>query len=148
MRAMARRRLQQPYNIQKGVFYEGLVATRAGSCDYASTGASFPNAMSRSGHVAVVDIRKLKIAFGNFTTHPAGPAPESAVGGAITIKAGIEYNGNFSQILFNGQVTGSVSDGGMIISDYAITPGPIPKGQTFQIRMFINGPNNWPFNQL
>lgn len=113
--------------------YDGIAATRG---TMASHGSTVAGVNSRSGQFARSAMTKLRILCPNFY------GPETAPGGASTIKASVEYPaGVFTQIMFGGSATGTIPDGGMLLSDYVnIT---IPNGEKFWIRIFRQGGAVW-----
>lgn len=118
-------------DVRKGTIYEGLIATRCADITDSTSGSIV---MVRTSHIATWDIRKLKVAFQNYKV--VGDS-EQAVGSAATVTAAVEYPVNvFSQILFSGQVQGSIPSPGLTICDYAVPAALIPVGATFWIRAF------------
>jgi lysophospholipase L1-like esterase len=141
-----RRLLLQPYNVRHGNIYEGLVATRAGNATAHNGGSAGVGIMMRTGHVATVPIRRFKIAVGNYRYDKFDIA-ETGNAGTLTVKAGVEYNGQFARIWFpdNGGETGNVAALGQIESGYVDLPTPIPAGATFQIRQFLTQSVNYNY---
>lgn len=111
--------------------YDGIVATRGTVPSHGTAGFTASN--SRSGHYARADITQLKVLFPNFYT-----VIESAPGAACTIKASIEYPaGVFTQLLFSASSSGTIPDGGILVSDYLTIA--IPNGARFWIRCYRTG---------
>lgn len=109
----------------------GFIST--GCRQPSSTSGSLTSWTSRSTHVAMVATSALKIAFPNWVSGENGP------GASATLKASCEYPaGTFNQILFGGQVTGTIPNGGTIISDMVSLSVQIPEFATYWIRTTFN----------
>lgn len=106
--------------------YDGFAATRGRMPTHI---AGLTNVNTRSGHYARTDISQLKILCPNYYESEIGP------GGATTITASVEYPaGTLTQILFSGSASGTIPNGGTLISDYITPTFPIPNGERFWIR--------------
>lgn len=118
--------------------YTGIVASRAG-CYSAVISGSF-QIMGRSKHVAMDDISRLQLGFGNF--YVALPSPfERTPGATSQFTASIEYPiGTIAAVVkFSGATLGSVADGALLISDAASVS--IPRGAAFYVRVWHANPN-------
>jgi hypothetical protein len=105
--------------------YDGFAATHLAT-PMALSGATATN--SRSGHWARTDITQLKILCQNYYG-----SSEVAPGATCSITASVEYPaGTLTQILFSGSATGTIPNGGTLISDYRTIA--IPNGERFWIR--------------
>ena len=116
--------------------YTGLVATRC----LAPTSLNTTNKqlMSRSPHYARTAITSLQIVIPNWYVLPSGAHGETGSGADASVKASIEYPANtFTQILFSAAATGTVPNGGQLISD--TTTVSIPDGALFWVRIFWDG---------
>jgi hypothetical protein len=112
--------------------YTGQIATRS-SVPVATNGTN-KQMMSRSRHLCQQAVTSLQILVPNFYVTTAGV--ETALGATSTVTASIEYPaGTFTQVLFSASSSGTVPDGGMLLSDaVAVT---IPRGVYFFVRMYI-----------
>jgi lysophospholipase L1-like esterase len=111
--------------------YTGLVATRA----FVPTGSNAGNkqAMTRTRHQSRVAITSLKIAIPGWYASGSGDA---ALGGTATVTASVEYPaGTFTQIKFSGVASGTVPNGGTLLSDACTVS--IPNATDFFIRIFF-----------
>ena len=85
-------------------------------------------------HIATDYITDAELAYANYS------GAESAAGGPLTIRVSIEYPvGTLTQVTFSGNATGTIPDGGTLISDMTHLATPIPKGATFWTRTWENG---------
>lgn len=117
--------------------YLGQVATRTWIPN--NFFATNKQQMSRVFHYARDNITSLQIVLPNFKIVSAG-APnmgESGPGATATVTASIEYpTGTFTQVLFSGVASGTIADGGMIISDPVSVS--IPNGAKFFSRVWYS----------
>lgn len=90
--------------------------------------------MTRNPHRARDRIKRLKLVFPNFYMTVPDPVTETAPGGAATITASIEFNGNFYQAMFSGSASGTIADGSMLVSDWITVD--IPRGAMFYDRSY------------
>lgn len=131
-------------DVPKGVFYEGQVATRCGTAT-AKTSQANNRIMSQSGHQALVDIRKFKVALFNGKVSDTDGS-EIGTGNSLTITAAVEYpaaSGKWTQLTWNGGNTQIViPDQTLGWSDYCTPPGMIPAGQWFRLRFWQKAGNN------
>lgn len=89
-------------------------------------------------------ISNLKILWANWCYDSSGL--ELAIGNSITVKASVEYPaGVFKQVLFNGSVSGTLANGGLITSDPVSIS--IPAGAQFWVRTYLL-PNSDPNNNI
>jgi hypothetical protein len=115
------------------ILKSGFVATR-GLFNEAFT-AGNNQMMSRTSHTAKDNINQASIAFGNFVLDSSSPL--NANSGQIC--ASFEYpSGTYTQVLFNGQQTGVIQNGGMIISDPITLVTGIPNNEQFWIRSWFS----------
>ncbi len=112
--------------------YLGQVATR---CAISAIFANNANQiMNRSKHHATENITALQVAWANWYV-ATDTGIETPTGAAATITASIEYPaGTFTQLTFSGSATGTIPDGGTLLSDRATVT--IPQGAAFYVRMF------------
>ena len=112
--------------------YTGLVATRG--LQMTETRSTNRQSNSRSPHVARTALTSIQVVFPGWYIN--GSLNETAPGAAITIKASVEYPaGTFTQLLFSGVTSGTVPNGGYLVSD-ALTVS-IADGETFWVRSFL-----------
>lgn len=112
----------------------GFIATRA-STPLGNPNTGITQWTCRTYHVATDNISALKIALPNYTSYTT--FSEKAIGGAATVTASIEYPANtLTKITFNGSSSGTISDGGTLISDLISPSTPIPVGTPFWIRIY------------
>lgn len=114
--------------------YLGHVATNTGQCN--ATDSNNKQQMVRRRHCARVALTGLRLVLPNFyinqTTHK-----ETALGAAASCTASVEYPaGVFTQVLFSGSSTGTIPNGGHLVSD--LTPISIPEGAYFYTRWWRN----------
>lgn len=123
--------------------YTGLAATR---CRFLTSFISGnKQIMTRSPHVAAVDISSLKIKIANFRLL-ADDSTEVATGGTMTVTAAVEYSGVFTQIKFAGSASGTCASGAVLTSDVTLGDLGIPAGATFFIRTFVTNPAGIIYN--
>lgn len=92
---------------------------------------------SRAGQFARSNMSRLRILCPNFYS-TGTTSGEIAPGAAMTITASIEYPaGTLTQILFSGIAAGTIADGGMLLSDFVTLSIPIPCGERYWIRAFL-----------
>lgn len=119
--------------------YLGQVATR--TLVPSSTATANKQFSTRRYMFARDDITSLQIVVPNWYVKTSVNGAETAQGGTLTVKAAIEYpEGTYTQVLFGGSASGSVSDGATIVSDAVVVT--IPRGAKFFLRMyavFANG---------
>jgi hypothetical protein len=85
--------------------------------------------MSCTYHTASTDISLIQLRYPNWYGF------EQAPGGAATITSSVHYPvGTKTQITFNGTASGTIPDGGDIVSDRV--PVAIPKGAAFMVRTY------------
>lgn len=112
--------------------YTGLVATRG--LQMTETRSTNRQSNSRSPHVARTALTSIQVVFPGWYIN--GSFNETAPGAAITITASVEYPaGTFTQLLFSGVTSGTVPNGGYLVSD-ALTVS-IADGETFWVRSFL-----------
>jgi lysophospholipase L1-like esterase len=117
--------------------YDGFAATRG---TYPSNNSGITGANVRSGHYARNSITQLKILCLNFY----GPT-EAATGATMSVTASVEYPaGVYTQILFSASATGTISNGGSLVSDYVTPTTPIPNAERFWIRMHLANSSGIP----
>lgn len=118
--------------------YNGLAATRAQANTLLTAGGldtTNKQMMVRSTHTARNAISSLQIMAANFFVSQ-GAAAEVGPGASATITAAIEYPaGTFVQVLFSGSSSGTIPDGGTLLSD-SVTIS-IPSGAQFWVRQYI-----------
>lgn len=113
--------------------YTGLVATRG--LQMTETRSTNRQSNSRSPHVARTALTMFQVIFPGWYINSS--FNETAPGAAITLAASIEYpNGVFTQLLFSGSSTGTIPNGGYLVSD-AVSVS-IPAGDTFYVRSFLS----------
>lgn len=109
--------------------YDGIVSTRGTMPSHVLTTAG---CNARSGYFARSDISKLRILALNCY------ALETAPGNSVAITSSIEFPaGVFTQLTFSGSSTGTIPDGGLLLSDYVNVT--IPNGEKYWIRTFRQG---------
>jgi len=114
-----------------GSAYEGLVASRARMMTTNDT--TNKQLMGRYGLISTEALTSIRFVFSNFTSNSGADAGN---GSASTITASIEYPaGIFTQLLFGGSTSGTMTSGGIIFSDYISIV--IPANTTFWSRQFI-----------
>lgn len=113
-------------------FYTGSVATR--SIVPAAANTAFKQSMSRTRHRMMVGVTSLQVVFPAFYVATTSGV-ETAWGANSTITASIEYpTGTFTQILFSGSASGTVTNGSFLLSDgVSVT---IPAQAYFYVRWF------------
>lgn len=125
--------------------YEGSIASRARITRGVQNDTTNKWLMTRSAHIAAENISALKAVFSNFSTDGGGA--DFGMGASTTIKASVEYPaGTFTQILFSGSSSGTISNINILFADYVTVS--IPIGATFWIRSLVNNSagifyNNW-----
>lgn len=108
--------------------YDGFSSTRG---MIASNLSGVTHANVRNGHWARTDITKLKIPVFNYYG-----AAEAAPGATMGVTASVEYPaGTLTQILFAASASGTVADGGTLISDFLTIA--IPNGERYWIRLHL-----------
>jgi lysophospholipase L1-like esterase len=110
--------------------YTGLVATRS----YVPTTFNSGNkqVMTRTRHQSRVAITSLQIGIPGWYANGSGDA---GLGGTATVTASIEYPaGTFTQVKFSASTSGTVPNGGTLVSD-AVTVS-IPNSTDFFVRIF------------
>jgi len=116
-----------------------MVATNCWHNGFRSTGiGAFPGGpgagTTRSRHRAAVDCADLCLVYGNIQT--PGTTVEVAGPNTYTIKAAVEWNGTLVPATFTGNLTGTCSPGGLLVSD------PIPveyaKGTDILVRTYAS----------
>lgn len=111
--------------------YEGLVASRARL--HVANDTTNKQLMSRYGLISTEALTSIRFVFGNFTQNNG---PDTGNGSASTITASVEYPaGTFTQLLFGGSTSGTMSSGGIVFSDYVSVS--IPANTIFWSRQFI-----------
>jgi hypothetical protein len=74
-----------------------------------------------------------------------GTFDEVGPGATATVTASIEYPaGTLTQVKFSGQSSGTIANGGQLISDIFTIPGGIPAGATFWERTYVTNPDGLP----
>jgi hypothetical protein len=114
--------------------YIGVVATKGLLNIYLSS----PNKqiMTRSIHLAQDNISSLQLVFHNFNI-VGSPLAEAGLGSTTAITASIEYpTGTFTQVKFSGTATGTIPDGGILVSDSVAAN--IPIGTYFNVRDWLS----------
>ena len=113
--------------------YLGQVATRTAILnELYSTNKQFN---SRTSHTARVALSQIQVVFPNWYINTS--FVEAGSGAAATITASVEYpTGTFTQIKFSGSASGTIPNGGNLISD-VITLN-IPQNAQFFVRTFWN----------
>lgn len=115
--------------------YTGFIATNGSVCDSTLAGANGVAAWSRTCHWARDDIRDAQIVFGNFYVNSGGA--EVAGNGSLTMTASIEYpEGTFTQVKWNGEVSGTMAAGDILVSD--ASTAHIPRGAKFWVRQYFS----------
>lgn len=115
--------------------YTGLVAT----AHYVPDGLSAPNKqmMSRTPHFARDDITSVQLVYSNFRVVSGA---EVGLGSAATIEASVEYpSGTYTRVLFSGVNQGSITSGGILVSDPVSVS--IPDGAQFWCRQWSDNPD-------
>lgn len=113
----------------------GQVATRSFVPRASST--SNKQMMSRSRHRASDYISSLQIAIPNWYVDVPGTHQENPLGAPATVTASVEYpEGVFTQSMFSASASGTVPNGGTLLSD--ITTVEIPDNAFFFIRIFFS----------
>lgn len=116
--------------------YTGLIATRCLAPITLNT--TNKQLMSRSPHYARTAITSLQIVIPNWYVLPSGAHGETGSGDDATVTASIEYPaGVFTQILFGGSASGTVPNGGQLLSDVCTVT--IPDRALFWVRIFWDG---------
>jgi len=115
-----------------GNFPSQYTGQLANGCQIANVlNAGLKQAMVRSPHYARATINSLQVVFPNW--YAATDNFEKDPGATATVKASIEYpSGTFTQITFGGSVSGTITDGGQLVSD-SLTIA-IPYGAMFWVR--------------
>lgn len=118
--------------------YEGLVASRSRMIQSNAPDTTNKYMMARSAHIATENLSSIKLAFSNFYNAgnlATGSIADIGLGASATITASIEYPAaTFTQVTFSASATGTISDIGVLFSDYV--PVNIPAGATFWMRTF------------
>lgn len=124
--------------------YLGFVATRGHAPTTYNAGAK--NSMSRSRHIAMDNISQIQLAFAGYSVGALG---EGAVGANLTYTASIEFPVGVAvtRITFGSQSSGVCAPGTTLFSDMVNLPTPIPRGESFYVRMFITTTGGIPFSQ-
>jgi hypothetical protein len=119
--------------------YLGLVATRSAVANYlVTTNLQFN---SRTSHTMRAAVSSFQVVFPNWYVN--GSFVEAGPGAAATITASIEYPaGTFTQIKFSGSASGTVPNGGNLVSDPISLS--IPNGRQFFLRTFWNNSAGLP----
>ncbi len=113
--------------------YTGLVATR--TLAPISINTTNKQLMSRSPHYMRDSVTQVKVLFPNWYVNPSSTHAELGSGADATITASIEYPaGVFTQILFGGLSSGTVPNGGNLVSDWVTVT--IPDGALMWVRTF------------
>lgn len=123
------------------------VATRTaiGYQDLYNVGSygSHTSATYRWMHVATTNASDIRLVYGNFYS-PVGSG-DTVGPNNIQVKATLEYNGNYYEVLFGGQTTVTVNPGGIVVSDPVNIY--IPKGTVYYTRTLVTvttGGQQWP----
>lgn len=116
--------------------YVGVVATRSALPNSYVTNNSSSNMMNRTTHYAVTAMTDAQLIY---STAYGGSNNEGFVStGTMTVRAGIEYNGQFHQVLFAGLAEATASNpAAMITSDLQTLPFTIPAGAQFFVRTLV-----------
>jgi hypothetical protein len=115
--------------------YLGQVATRSAVANFMTAANTQFN--SRTSHTMRTAVSSFQVVFPNW--YVDGSFVEVGPGADATITASIEYPaGTFTQIKFSGSASGTVPNGGNLISDPISLS--IPSGGQFFIRTFWNNP--------
>lgn len=106
--------------------------------------------MARNSHISFETLSSVKLEFWNGyidTNSNTNTYTELGTGATATITASIEYPaGTFTQVLFSGSATGSVTSGSLIISD-ALSVS-IPANTQYWTRVFYNNSAGILFNSF
>lgn len=90
--------------------------------------------MSRTRHVNLTEVFQVQLLYPNWSGHA-----ETASGADATITASVEYPaGTFTQVKFSGSASGTIPNGGNLLSD--VVSVYIPKGATFYTRSYFTNP--------
>lgn len=112
--------------------YLGQVATHCQTPTNLRVPAGATQANSRSRHIAIDDVINPRLVLDNWYG-----ITETGPGGISTETASIESPvGTFTQVTFSGSATGTIANGGRLISD-PVAGLTIRAGSTFYVRRFI-----------
>jgi hypothetical protein len=102
---------------------------------------------SRSSHTSGGAVGDLRLVYGNWVTNAGNGDTDASNGGAIPIRAAVEYPaGTITPVFFTGQRDGNLGNGATLTTDPVGVN--IPPNTQFWVRTYLNVPSGYKWPQV